>query len=380
MKRWLFAVLTLAIGTLVVINPRAGAQDGGEPRDFLMGFTPFPWAISFEAINDVYAKIATDADLIVHHFDNGVPWPEALAGTDFHPSVLVDWNWRRSNTPEDHQILLTVTPISFARDGLAAYRGENEDMPLPTPWDSYAFDHPDVIQAFTRYCEDIIAYFEPDYFMMGIEVNLLMKLRPDRWDAYMVLHRAVYAALKTAHPDLPVFVSLTGIDLLPGYTEADQAAQRQALADVETFTDLVAFSIYPYMTGYMTNAIPGAIYDELAELTDKPMAVSETGYPAQSFRIDVGGGVIAPLDGTPEKQAEWIALTLEKAQEYDFEFVVNFVSRDYDDLWRAIGAREDLTIAWRDTGLYAEDGAFRPSLAIWREWLARPLVDEDLNR
>jgi len=42
---------------------------------------------------------------------------------------------------------------------------------------------------------------------------------------------------------------------------------------------------------------------------------------------------------------------------------VNFVLRDYDALWQQIGGNEDLTIAWRDTGLYDEAGAARPALS-----------------
>jgi hypothetical protein len=48
-------------------------------REFLLGFTPFPYAISLDAVIYTYERIADDADLIVQHFDNGVPWTEALA-------------------------------------------------------------------------------------------------------------------------------------------------------------------------------------------------------------------------------------------------------------------------------------------------------------
>src|SRR5688572_10737883 len=46
-------------------------------RSFYMGFTPFPYEISLEAVDAVYTKLDTEADIINHHFDNGVPWVEA---------------------------------------------------------------------------------------------------------------------------------------------------------------------------------------------------------------------------------------------------------------------------------------------------------------
>lgn len=38
-------------------------------------------------------------------------------------------------------------------------------------WDAYAFDHPDLIAAFTAHCENMITGFTPDYFAYAIEEN-----------------------------------------------------------------------------------------------------------------------------------------------------------------------------------------------------------------
>jgi hypothetical protein len=360
----------LVILLLLITFTHTPAQPA-ESRPFLLGFTPFPYEVSNEAVAYTYERISQDADLIVHHFDSGVPWTEALAGERYNINIINDWTFRRRSVPEAHQLMVTVTPIRLLRDGLALYRGEAEDLPIPAPFDSYHFDHPDVIAAFIHYCDSIITFFQPDYFLFGIEVNLLMKNAPDQWDSYMVLHREVYAHLKATYPDLPAFVSLTGIDLIDGYTDANHADQARALADVLPHTDIVGLSIYPYMTGYLTNAIPTDLIDQLAALTEQPIAITETGYPAQDFAI-VNGLLRIQFDSDEDKQAAWVRHVLDKAAEYEFEMVVNFVLRDYDALWRYIGAREDLTIAWRDTGLYSEDGSTRPALDIWREWLALP--------
>jgi len=208
--------------------------------------------------------------------------------------------------------------------------------------------------------------------MMAAEVNLLMRLRPDLWDGYMTLHRATYTALKADYPDLPIFASMTGIDLIEGYTDADYADQMRAFAEVIDYTDLFGISLYPFLTGYMTDAIPERIFDELAALTQKPIAITETGYPAQDFAIDAEEGLRLEFDSDPEKQAAWIDLLLDEAAEHRFVFVVNFILRDYDALWRAIGWREDSSITFRDTGLYSEDGEERPALLRWREALALP--------
>jgi hypothetical protein len=368
MKRVL-ALVVVMVGLSVV-----SGQGLPESRAFRLGFTPFPYALSVLAVEYTYDRIAEDADLMAHHFDNGVPWVEALAGEPYNDNIRDDWNWRLSQTSPDMPVLLTTTPINFERDGLAPYRGAEDDMPLPAPWDRYGFDHPDVIAAYTQYTLESIAFFQPDYFLMGIEVNLLMKLRPDLWDAYMTLHRAVYSRLKQEHPNLPVFVSVTGIDLLEGYTDVNHTDQMQALADLTGYTDLLGLSLYPYFTVYMTNSIPMEMFDQLAALTDLPLAVTETGYPGEAFTIQLGEGPRLEFEGTPEKQAAYIDLLLSAAHKHEMAFVINFIVRDYDELWQTIGGQEDLTIAWRDTGLYDGAGAARPALERWRAWLALPLM------
>lgn len=127
------------------------------------------------------------------------------------------------------------------------------------------------------------------------------------------------------------------------------------------------------MTNYSTRSIPQDMYDQLATWTDKPMAVSETGYPAQTFSVNINAGLRVRFNSDEEKQNEYITFLLNEAHEHDMRFVINFVLRDYDDLWKFLGSKEDFTIVWRDTGLYAEDGAERPALLTWREWLGVPI-------
>ncbi|GMR20999.1 MAG: hypothetical protein BMS9Abin36_1597 [Gammaproteobacteria bacterium] len=65
-----------------------GWKHHGEPdchacAKLFYGFTPFsydvdPLTIS-AVVDDVYARLAGDADLVAHHFDAGVPWNAALA-------------------------------------------------------------------------------------------------------------------------------------------------------------------------------------------------------------------------------------------------------------------------------------------------------------
>ena len=368
--------IAIIVGLLLL----SGAESPSPTRSYHLGFTPFPYDISQAAIDYVYTTIGNDADIIAHHFDEGVPWPQALAGSDYLQNVLDDWEQRKSKTPAGHKVYVAITPINTTRNGLALYWGSDDNLPLLPPWNGYAFNHDDVKTAYLNHAIRTIDYFEPDYFTVGIEVNLLVTNNPGVWSAYLELNEYVYAELKRLYPNLPVMVSLFGIALLDGYRgEDDHAAQMQAFAEIIDDTDYYAISLYPYMSVYLTNSIPATMFDDLFSLSDKPIAIAETGYPAQSFSITVEGGGNIEFNSTPEKQRNYIAGLLEQADQRKFEFVINFVLRDYDALWEAIGSPQ-WAIVWRDTGFYDENGVSRPALDIWRDALAHGQIDPSMAR
>lgn len=89
------------------------------PRSFYLGFTPFPYDATTDAVLFIYERLVIDGDIIAHHFDDGVPWPEALSGEPYSERLQGDWEFRKQNTPSEHKVYLAITPIRLMRDGLA---------------------------------------------------------------------------------------------------------------------------------------------------------------------------------------------------------------------------------------------------------------------
>lgn len=373
----LLAGLALACGGQTAApSPQSEASDSGPTRPFLLGFTPFPFDLNAEALEYVYNRMAEDADIVAHHFDSGVPWPEALAGDDFNTQILNDWSYRKGRTPPGHKMYVAITPINTTRDNLALYNGATGNMPLPAPWDQYAFNHPDVKSAYFNYAVRVVEFFEPDYLAIGIESNLLAVKRDDLWPGYLELHQEVYSQLKQRYSDLPIFVSLLGTTLLDGYqAEADHAQQGQVLEEILPYTDYFGISLYPYLTTYLANEIPETMWEDLFSLSEKPIAITETGYAAEYFTL--AGGSFG-VNGSPEKQAAYIERLLEEAQEREFVFVINFVLRDFDALFEAVPEEyREIALPWRDSGLYNGEGQARLALESWLAALARPYAPVD---
>lgn len=354
-----------------------------DSRPFYLGLTPFPYDIStIEAIEYVYDKIGDDADLICHHFDNGIPWDQALLDDDhttYPAKVTEDWDYRRSHIPAGHKVYVAITPINSMRDGLAPIWNETGDnQPLTTPWSGYAFNHADVKAAYLNYCRSVINYFNPDYIAIGVEVNLVKQFIPTQWAAYVDLQSETYDALEIEYPDLPKFVTLTGIDLVEGYSNSNHTDQMAALTDIMDYTDYYAISLHPFFAEVPGAAIPLDMFEKIfassLNMDAKPVCITETSFPAQRLSMTAYDPDIT-LAGTAAKQKEYFTLLLNEAHRLDMVFVVNFLVRDYDVLWQTtLGAPEDINKAWRDTGFYDENGFRRPVLGLWKAYLGLPVA------
>ncbi len=338
-----------------------------ETRSYYLGFTPFPYDFGSAEQNWIYDKIHTDADIISHHFDNGIPWQESLDGTDFHINIRNEWAYRKGSTPDGHQILLSVTPIDILRRTLAPYKAESEDMELPEPWSKYEFNHDNVKKAYLNYCERIIDFYQPDYFCFGIEVNLLLLNEPSKWQKYMELHRNTYKELKKKYPDLPVFVSVTGVDLLGEYTASDENNQQTALREIMEYSDMLGLSMHTFLSSILTYPLPVDLFKRILDLTNKPIGITETSYPADTLHLD---SYNVKLEGSPEKQLDFFVKLMRDAEDYDVKFIINFLIRDYDYLWDKLSFNDDIFKVWMDTGFYDEDGNPRTIRQLWLDNLA----------
>jgi hypothetical protein len=359
------------IALLAIVSLTCSKEDPQPVRPFYLGFTPFPYDISLEAVNYSYQRITADGDMITHHFDNGVPWVEALVKETYSDNILNDWAFRKTNTPAGHKVCVAVAPLSMLRNGMALYRGESNDLPLPTPWDTYTFADDEVKTAYLNYCISLIDYFEPDYFNMGVEANLLYAQAPEKWTDFVGFHSYIYSNLKALYPELTIFSSVTGAQLLPGFiSSVDYSQQRLAALQIIESSDLYGVSFYPYMSDFQGNGYPDNTFDELFSLSKKPLAVAETGYIAQPFIINVNGTDVT-ISSDEMKQQKYISDLLAACVKHKALFVTLFVVRDYDQLWEDMGSGTDLSVAWRDTGLYDENGDARPALSVWKEYLSR---------
>jgi hypothetical protein len=334
-----------------------------------LGFTDFPSAVTEDALAFAYQTIARDGDLAAWYFDDGVPWGEALAGTPYPPGFVVDIERKASNTPPGHVVYLAVTPINSARDGLAGYRGDTGEQPLPPPWAGRHLDDPSVILAFVNHSDRMIAALQPQYFSYATEVNLLFQFNPLEWPSFIRFAAAVYPTLKARHPGLPIFLTLQADTFY-----ADRAGQSQAVAQLMPYTDIVAVSTYPFREYSDPSLLPADHLSALSDLArDKPFAIAESGWPAE----DVGPPYPYYIPGSEEAQGRFVVRLLGDAEQLQARFVTWTFSRDFDPLWASITDPQQRLVLrlFRNCGLYTADGRARSGLSVWSAWRERQRVD-----
>jgi hypothetical protein len=338
---------------------RAADEKPAGPRSFRMGFTGFVHDTTLEAVTASRKFVRENGDLLAHHIE-GVPWAEALAGRPFPRAMIQEWEGKKSATPPGGKVYLAISP------GRGDLKPADKAGPVPKELRGKAYDDPLVMKAYLNYCRRAIEFFKPDYLAIGIEVNEIRDRGAKAWQAYVALHKHVYAELRKDHPRLPIFAS---------WTLHNMFKKRGAmLEDWKKFmpeNDLVAVSYYPF---FVPDRDRLAALDWMTREFDefrKPYAMVETNDAAERLPLPQARVVI---EGTPEKQEAYYRALLALAHKRDFAFVVSFVHQDYDALWDKIKATApELFIAWRDCGLLDEKGHERPAYRIWKNYFDLPL-------
>lgn len=347
-------------------------EDDMKTRHFLMGFTPVPDEQSSVAGEYTYRKLAAEADIINHHFDNGVPWEESFNGAVYDSRILTDWALRKDRVRAGQKTYVSVTPINAARNGLALNRGTHDNMPLRAPWSNYSFNDEAVKTAYLNYCKRVIDFFHPDYFAMSVEANLLYLFKPGMWNDYLGLQEYIYKQLKAVYPDLPVFTTIAGGPMLEGYLkDNDHVLQRLAAMQVLEFSDRYALSFYPDPSAPGADAHPVNVFDELFSISGKPLIVAETGYRGPKFSIGGTRGLTAVQpDGL--QQQKFADDLLSASEKWKAEFVIWFAPEEYSQGVAAIGTTE---LAWRDARVSGAKGIPQSALNSWVDWFRRRVVE-----
>lgn len=373
--------LVVATGFMGLLSACGGSSGGVSPqspppppvqetRSYELGFTPWPYDATVDAVNFVYSEAAMRGDFIAHHLDGGIPWQEALDGTPYPADVENEITGRLASTPPGMRTYLALSPLNGGRAGLAEYWGASTNQPLPAPWDTRTFDDLDVITAFTNFSANLIQRFDPEYFNLGIEVSELAINDAVAFDQLVVFTTAVVNDLRVLFPNLKLMVSVA----LKSPGSAEAAIINAQMPQLVQLVDAVGVSVYPYVffdhsdKGDPAN-LPANWLSQIQALAgNKEIAIAETGWIAERLTIPFFG---VDVDSNPDMQAAYLNELFAAAEILDARFIVWFSLVDFDALWNGVLGQDPVAHIWRDIGLYDENLNPRPALDIWQAELGQ---------
>lgn len=346
-------------------NDGSGGPDAAtDTRPYYLGFTPWPYAATTNAVSDTYNRIQNHGDIVAHHLMDGIPWDAAYNETALPAGVESDISGRLGSTRDGQAIYLAVDAINGARNGLANDWTDAGSQPRSAPWDTRGFADPEVIAAYSNFALDMIERFDPAYFNYASEISELVLNDPDQFDDFVTFAQGVAANIRDDHPDLPLLVSVALKS--PG---SDEAGEIVAEFDrLLPYIDIVGISVYPYaFFGHASAGNPASLPDNWLSQIEalagtKPVAITETGWIAED--LDIAGFGLS-VDGSPARQSAYVETLLAEAEALEAEFIIWFSVVDYDTLWEDDLGMDDVAKIWKDTGLYDESLTARPALNAW---------------
>ncbi len=306
------------------------------------GFTGFPATLDDEGIGDAFTFVATEGNLVAHHFDDGIPYGR---GDGIPAELEAELSARRAfNDANPHLAVYVATAITNqTRDG------------VPTEWREAAppeglssFSDPEVRNGVLAWVNLLAETFEPRWLNVAVEIDMYSVSRPDDYDNLVSLHRELYATIKARYPDTTVFASFQM-----------ELGDRERVAELADALDLIGISTYPYIDG--GRIPPEDFIDDLAIL-GLPMAIAETGYPAADMPTIAG-----PRGFTPTEQVEYVDWLGRRAKDPGLEFVVWFLPSDITKVIESTpGDVAERARLFEFLGLRDADGGNRPALDVWR--------------
>ena len=361
--------LTLAV--IVLSVTAAGADKAPDHQSPLFGFTAFPYDFTLEAVIKTHEVVVANSTIYALHFDDGIPWKEALAEAPWPRRVQKEWDDQTRGIPPGRKVYLGLAPLATDRKSLAPATGEQKRLPLPAELAGAPLDEPKVMAAYLNYARRAVRQFKPDFLNLGIEAGGILMRDPIRWRQFERLYDHVRTQLKRDNPNLQI-----GISFSLGHLRVESNA-KIARGLVEK-SDYLGLSFYPSASAFDENfGLPP--YGQGADAwrkplawvrayTDKPLALCETGYTTRDCDI---AQFDLHIKGSSKLQADYLRDLFEIARRDNYAFVIWFLAIDYDRLYAKMPPGSEVMQLWRNIGLLDGDLRPKPGWAIWQAEIAR---------
>ncbi|MAE84042.1 MAG: hypothetical protein CMB80_14970 [Flammeovirgaceae bacterium] len=321
-------------------------------RTFSMGFSTWSYGPSSEAADNTYEFLGANGDIYSEQFDDHIPWFGLFDGRPMPEPAVEDLDNRKGHLLSNKELIVSISLFNPERNNLiTAYNDQ-------TPEYSKISDQL-IEDAYFNYMSFLLdAFPNLKYVVMAMEINEFYLNQPDQWEDYKVLAANIRSRLKSKYPEVLLSESITLHNLS---TSTNRAYIDEIIAHVNQL-DFVAISYYPFLHGALDDTQIQQDFDFLHARITKPIAFVETGQIAETLEVPE-----VTLEADECTQKDYVQLLLSNANTHNYEFVIWWTHKDYDELYETFPEEvKPLGRIWRDAGLINEADQERPGFKEWK--------------
>lgn len=332
-----------------------------DARNFTMGFSTWAYAPTIFAVDGTYDFIENYADIYSEHIDSNVPWDAWMNDTTLPEAFTNEIAGRASNKIENTKLTVSVSLLSSDRSDLAFdYDGTRPQYS--------SLDDSHIADAYFKHLSYIASELSPEYLILAIEVNELLVHAPEKWEGYKNLMENIRTRIKSAFPSITISESIT----LHNFYAPEVANPEEFISEIAAYAnglDLVTISFYPFFKAQNTKEDFQKTFDFLHDKINQPIAFSETSHLSEDLNVEAFD---LSISGNQSEQNNYLEALFTNAQEQNYEYLIWWAHRDYDELWATFPEEaKDLGRLWISTGILNEDGREKEAYETWLDVFAR---------
>lgn len=323
----------------------------------MMGFSTWAYAFKANAVSETYQFIEQNSEIYSEHIDNKIPWDSWIRGTPLPTEFVSEIAGRKSRKLANKKLSLSVSLLNINRNDLAP------DFIDSLPFYDQLNDQY-IVDAYTAHLQYLIDQLNPDFLIVGIEVNELLLHSAEKWAEYKLLMAEVKHKIGLLYPELPLSESITLHSLLSAHKSGNQTYVNEIL-DYVNRLQFISISFYPFFNGLKTHEEFQEAFDFLHSRTIKPLAFVETGQLSENLLV---GNLNLNISGDECTQKQYLETLFLNAFDKEYLYIIWWTHRDYDRMLDFFPDElKDLGRIWISTGLINEDGKEKEALKIWKK-------------
>jgi len=330
--------------------------DKYDTREFKMGFTTWPYAPTQEAVTSTETFLDSNGDIYSEHIDSEIPWSAYINDTELPSSFIEMIANRAARRTSTNTMTLSISLLNLGRDDLMS----DYDGTIPN---YSSLDDAHIADAYYKHVNYLLEQLSPEYLVIAVEADGLLKHSPEKWEAYKSLMAEVKSRVKDDYPTLPISESM----MLHSFYNPDFGDSQALISEVASYMnsmDFAAISFYPFLKGLKTKEEFQGAFDFLHEMIQVPIAFAETSHLSEDLNIE---GYDLFIEGNELEQNDYMQTLLTNAQEEDYEYIIWWTHRDYVPLWEIFPEDlKDLGAIWLSNGILDEDGTEKEAFSSWK--------------